>query len=333
MQKLRCLAVIAALCAPLLGAEAPQDPWPPPGALTIPSPGIVPPALVERSNPTYTRDAMFAKIQGVVALSCVIEPDGSVGAVKVVRSLGSGLDEQAIAAAKRWRFKPATKDGVAVRVVVPITIGFWLKGEPPPSTWPAIFPGATDAPANDADWDEAKAGAAGVTMRVPHPKTWTIQDPNVDVFRIVSPNGRHFVNVSEPRPLPGPLPLPFPIAQLPQVNASFSKMIGGHDFSSIDGGQVRTGDRWWLWQDQLMPTTAALRLPPEVRDAMSAEFDSLRLWLFITDVDSKVVMVFCWALVPRGLAPADLERELRPATAVFDRMIKRMVLQKSASSS
>jgi hypothetical protein len=104
-------------------------------------------------------------------------------------------------------------------------------------------------------------------------------------------------------------------------------MIGGHDFSSIDGGQVRAGDRWWLWQDQMMPASAASRLPAEVREALAAEYDSLRLWIFITSVDAKVVMVFCTALVPRALAPADLDRELRPATAVFDRMIKRMVLK------
>jgi hypothetical protein len=110
-----------------------------------------------------------------------------------------------------------------------------------------------------------------------------------------------------------------------------SKVIGTHDFTPMGGGQARAFDRWWLWQDHMMPTSAASRLPPEARDAFSSEFDGLHLWLFITSVDAKTVQVFCWALVPRGLAPADLERELRSATAVFDRMIKRMSLEKSAT--
>ena len=274
---------------------------------------------------------MLQKVQGVVGLLAIVETDGSVGDVRVVRSLDPGLDQQAIAAAKRWRFKPATKDGVAVRVVVPMSIGFSLKGEPPPSTWPVLFPGGMDAPASDAGWDEAKASAAGIAVRVPHPKAWEIAGGNVAgrliAIRSPRPDGRHFVDVSEPRALPSPLPLPFPVAQLDQVTKSLSKVIGAHDFTPVGGGQARAGDRWWLWQDHEMPTSAASRLPADFRDALSAEFDSLRLWVFATSVDAKLVTVFCWALVPRGLAPADLERELRSATTVFDRMIKRMVLQ------
>lgn len=330
MQKLRRLVVVAGLCAPALGAQAPQEPWPPPGVLTLPSQGVIPPVLLERTTASYTAEAVRARIQGVVWLSCVVEVDGSVGEVRLVRSLDRGLDEQAIAAARRWRFKPATKDGIAVRVVVPISMGFNLKGEPPPSTWPDLFPGATDAPANDADWwVEAKASAAGVIVRVPHPKTWDAAGSNQfdRLIVIKSPDGRHFIDISEPRALPKPLPLPFPVSQLDQAVQSLSKVIGAHDFTPVGGGQAKAGDRWWLWQDHVMPTSAATRLPPEVREAMRAEFDSLRLWIFITSVDAKAVMVFCWALTPRGLAPADLEKELRPATAVFDRMIKRMVLQ------
>jgi TonB family protein len=332
MQKWRHLVVVAGLCAPVLGAQAPQDPWPPPGVLTLQTPGVVPPVALERGAVRYTRDAMLQKIQGLVGLSCVVEVDGSVVHVRVVRSLDPGLDQEAMAAARRWRFKPATRDGIAVRVVIPMSIGFNLKGEPPPSTWPALFPVTTDAPANDADWwVEAKASAAGVAVRVPHPKAWEIAGGNVPgrliAIRSPRPDGRHFVDISEPRAVPNPLPLPFPVAQLDQVTQSLSKVIGAHDFMPVGGGQARAGDRWWLWQAHEMPTSAASRLPADFRDALSAEFDSLRLWIFVTSVDAKLVTVFCWALVPRGLAPADLDRELRSATAVFDRMIKRMVLQ------
>jgi TonB family protein len=331
MRKLCYLAIVAGLCAPVLGAQAPQGPWPPPGVVALPAPGIAPPVVIERGTPVYTRAAMVEKIQGVVGLSCVIEVDGSVGDARVVRSLDKafGLDDQAIAAAKRWRFKPATKDGVPVRVLVPISIGFTLKGEPPASTWPALFPGGADAPASSDDWAEARAGASGVTVRVPHPRTWEARSTGTGpLITIMSPGGRQFVQIGEPRALPKPIPLPLPVGQLDQAIQSLSKTIGTHDFRSIGGGQAKGGDRWWLWQDQTLPASATSRLPPDVRDVLNAEFDGMRLWIFVTSVDVSLVTVFCWALLPRGLAPADLERELRPATAVFDRMIKQMVLEK-----
>jgi TonB family protein len=295
--------------------------------LTLPAPGVVPPAALEQVAGSYTREAIRARTQGVVWLSCVVEADGSVGEIRVTRSLDRGLDEQAVAAVKQWRFRPATRDGAAVRVVVPVSIAFTLKGEPPPSTWPGLFPGATDATAPDADWTEVRADAAGVALRVEHPSTWTVRRGDTYLLTIVSPDGRHFVSIGQPFPLPGPVALPIPVGQLNQANLSFSRMIGGHDFSSIDGGQARTRDRWWLWQDQVMQTSQASRLAPDVRDAFSAEAEALRLWLFITFVDAKGITVFCTALVPHGLSPADLDRELRPAAAVFDRLIKRMVLQ------
>ncbi len=55
--------------------------------------------------------------------------DGNVGDVKVVRSLDTtyGLDQQAVNAAKQWTFKPGTKDGKAVSVLVTIELRFTLK--------------------------------------------------------------------------------------------------------------------------------------------------------------------------------------------------------------
>ena len=60
-------------------------------------------------KPAYTADAMRAKVQGSVWLECIVMPDGSVGDVKVTRSLDPifGLDQEAIKAAKMWRSAPA----------------------------------------------------------------------------------------------------------------------------------------------------------------------------------------------------------------------------------
>jgi len=87
---------------------------------------VVPPAILFKVEPAYTEEARKAKLQGDIGLSLVVEPDGKVSAVQVLRSLGMGLGEQAIGAVMQWRFKAGTKDGKAVRVAVQVTVNFTL---------------------------------------------------------------------------------------------------------------------------------------------------------------------------------------------------------------
>ena len=62
-------------------------------------------------------------------LDCVVTPGGDVGTCDVVRSLDGvfGLDQEAIKAAKQWRFSPGMKQGVPVPVLVTISMGFTLR--------------------------------------------------------------------------------------------------------------------------------------------------------------------------------------------------------------
>src|ERR1051325_5264132 len=80
-------------------------------------------------RPNYTAEAMRAKVQGVVRLEGVVLPDGSVGDVKVIRSLDQvfGLDQEAIKAAKQFRFVPGTRFGEPVAVLVSFEIEFTLR--------------------------------------------------------------------------------------------------------------------------------------------------------------------------------------------------------------
>ncbi len=85
------------------------------------------PVLVREVKPNYTPEAMKAKIQGVVWVECVVMADGVVGDVRVIRSLDSALDQEAIKAAKQWRFKPGMKDGKPVPVLVTLELNFKLR--------------------------------------------------------------------------------------------------------------------------------------------------------------------------------------------------------------
>jgi protein TonB len=91
--------------------------------------GVRMPSLLREVKPQYTAEAMRAKIQGAVRLECVVLADGTVGHIRVTRSLDSafGLDQEAINAARQWRFAPGTMKGVAVAVPVTIEIHFTLR--------------------------------------------------------------------------------------------------------------------------------------------------------------------------------------------------------------
>ena len=67
---------------------------------------------------------MRAKVQGTVLLQCVVRPDGTVGDVQVVQSLDPvfGLDQEAVKAARQWRFRPGTRFGEAVPVLITIEL-------------------------------------------------------------------------------------------------------------------------------------------------------------------------------------------------------------------
>lgn len=91
--------------------------------------GVSSPRLLKEVKPLYTAEAMRAKVQGVVQLRCVVLPDGSVGRVEVLKSLDSvfGLDQEAIKAARQWRFAPGMRQGEPVAVRVVLELSFTLR--------------------------------------------------------------------------------------------------------------------------------------------------------------------------------------------------------------
>lgn len=99
------------------------------GGIYRPGSGVSWPRLLFEKKPAYTADAMRAKVQGVVEVEALILPDGSVAEVRIVRSLDPtfGLDREAVAAVKQWRFAPALRQGQPVPVLVPIEVSFTLR--------------------------------------------------------------------------------------------------------------------------------------------------------------------------------------------------------------
>ena len=81
-----------------------------------PPPCATPPRLVDAPSPSFT--AWPEDKSGVCVLSAIVELNGKTSNIRVVKSLSVGQDRLAIEAVKKWKFKPALKDGkpVAVRI-------------------------------------------------------------------------------------------------------------------------------------------------------------------------------------------------------------------------
>jgi protein TonB len=88
--------------------------------------GVSPPSLVYKVEPEYSEEARKAKFQGTVVLYVVVDEKGNPRDLKVVRPLGLGLDEKAIEAVQKWRFKPGFLGGKAVAVAATIEVNFRL---------------------------------------------------------------------------------------------------------------------------------------------------------------------------------------------------------------
>lgn len=88
--------------------------------------GVSAPVILVKVEPEYSEEARKAKFQGAVLLSIVVDAEGRPQNIRVVRPLGMGLDEKAVEAVSKWRFRPGYKDGKAVPVQANVEVNFRL---------------------------------------------------------------------------------------------------------------------------------------------------------------------------------------------------------------
>jgi TonB family protein len=88
--------------------------------------GVSAPKAIYDPDPDYSEEARHAKFQGTVLLWVVVGADGRPRDIRVIRSVGMGLDQKAIEAVTQWEFEPAILDGHPVAVQVNIEVSFHL---------------------------------------------------------------------------------------------------------------------------------------------------------------------------------------------------------------
>ena len=112
-------------------APRPQTPQPaadqrrvdvPPGAVRVGG-DIRPPPKTRTADPLYPEAARAAQVSGVVILDILVDAEGRVTDVEILRSLPL-LDDSAVEAVRQWRYAPTLLNGVAVPVLMTVTVNF-----------------------------------------------------------------------------------------------------------------------------------------------------------------------------------------------------------------
>jgi TonB family protein len=88
--------------------------------------GMSPPHGTYVPDPEYSDEARKVKYQGTIVVSLIVDASGAPGDLQIVKPLGLGLDEKAIAAVSTWKFDPAQKNGTPVPAAIMVEVTFHL---------------------------------------------------------------------------------------------------------------------------------------------------------------------------------------------------------------
>lgn len=85
---------------------------------------LTPPVAVHKVDPSYAGELLREHVEGTVVLYAIIHADGTVGEVRILQGVDRRLDQNAMAALLKWRFRPGTKNGGAVEIEAVVRIPF-----------------------------------------------------------------------------------------------------------------------------------------------------------------------------------------------------------------
>ena len=125
-----CVAVVAITTGLSAQTNSPADPLSlemmKPCGYGTPPPCATAPRAIYSPGPHYSKKARKEKVQGTVVLWAIVDREGRAKVIRVSRSVGSGLDEEAIKAVSKWKFEPGTSGGVPVPVQINVEVNFRL---------------------------------------------------------------------------------------------------------------------------------------------------------------------------------------------------------------
>jgi TonB family protein len=148
----------------------------------IPGPGMSAPTVLQSTIALYTEEARTRGIEGTVTIEALIGEDGKIKSTRILKGLGFGLDEAALACVQEWTLSPATRNGLPVSVGAQIDIVFSIRsanavrmgaGMIPPTVQQRVEPQYTA--------EAARVGLSGTVVL----QAVIRSDGTVDVLRVV----------------------------------------------------------------------------------------------------------------------------------------------------
>jgi TonB family protein len=92
--------------------------------------GVSQPMLIYKVDPQFSEESKKAEFSGVVLINFIVDTNGLPRNVHVRRGVGMGLDENAVAAVKQYKFSPAMEDGKPVPVELNVEVSFQIGPKP-----------------------------------------------------------------------------------------------------------------------------------------------------------------------------------------------------------
>lgn len=340
------LAVFIQQPSPAQAADAVS--WPIPG-VERPGDGVTSPILIHETKPNYTGEAMRARVQGLVVMECVVEPDGSVGPVRVTRSVDPvyGLDDVAVRTLKQWRFRPGMKDGAPVRVALIVEMSFTLgrdagvrpadpalnPGTTAPVAWPDAFtesrrPGVPTT----ATWLSDSIQTPRVDVRFTYPVNWTVLK-SAEADRLLtlyseSSLGTRALSISQPGPSPLVLDKPLQQSTLDAFVLGASRAAGlPPNLHVVKSGQVLRPGGLWLWFEMTASSIEPRSAPAALADRLRTDYDGMHLWTFTTAVSGQSIGVFCAVMHRANSTEVEKQQEIGLAGAEFGEILQRISIE------
>jgi TonB family protein len=88
------------------------------------------PRILSKVEPQYSEEARIGRLEGTVIVRAVIGADGIPADMRIIQSLGLGLDQEAALCIQQWRFQPETSHGEAISSNITVEVNFRTMTDP-----------------------------------------------------------------------------------------------------------------------------------------------------------------------------------------------------------